>query len=249
MKTQLYQFQNKAIRFVKRVTAGLFPLSLVLLFVVMMPTQGLMAQNRVVYGEISVFENLKLQNVLVESKKTGAKVLSDSTGSFIIISAPRDVLYFSNKAFETRKVRVKPKTDSVFVNLEIKGSNATETLMSIGYGYTTHSKNSFAHNNLTSDEVNFCNYNNIYELIKGRFPGVTVSSANNAPGAEQDITIRGKGTINLETTPLFIVDGLHVSTLSYINPCDVKSIDVLKDGSASIYGSRGANGVILIETR
>lgn len=249
MKTQLYQLKNKKVTSLKHTATRSYTVFLILFLVATIWPVDLKAQNRVVYGEISVFENLKLQNILVESKKTGSKVISDSTGSFTIVCEPRDVLFFKNEAFENQRVRIKPHTDSVFVNLEFVNDNANEALMAIGYGYTTQSENAYAHSNLTPEQVDFCKYNNIYELIKGRFPGVMVSSGNNSPGSEQEILIRGKNSINSSTTPLFVIDGSIANSLTHISPCDVKSIDVLKDGAASIYGSKGANGVILIETR
>ncbi|MDA3881495.1 MAG: TonB-dependent receptor plug domain-containing protein [Prolixibacteraceae bacterium] len=251
MKTQLYQQGNKAVSTTNK--KHFFSLnsriSLTLFALIFMLPLGIFAQSRVVYGEVSVFKNLRLQNIVIESKKTGAKSITDSTGSFTIVCKPRDVLFFRNEAFEPQKIRVKPKTDSVFVNLEFVKDDINEALISIGYGYTTKTENAYAHSNLTPDKVDFCKYNNIYELIKGRFPGVSVTATNNSPGSEQEILIRGKGSINASTTPLYIVDGSIMNTLIHINPCDVQSIDVLKDGSAAIYGSKGANGVIIIETR
>ena len=84
-------------------------------------------------------------------------------------------------------------------------------------------------------------YKDIYEMIKGKCVGVMVTG--------HSITIRGKGSINCPTEPLFVVDGVAVEDVSFINPREVKSISVLKDASASIYGVRGANGVILINLK
>ena len=81
-------------------------------------------------------------------------------------------------------------------------------------------------------------YRDIYEMIQGKCAGVQVTG--------RSITIRGKNYINLSTEPLFVVDGVAVEDVSHINPREVKNITVLKDSAASIYGVRGANGVILI---
>ena len=81
-------------------------------------------------------------------------------------------------------------------------------------------------------------YRDIYEMIQGKCAGVQVTG--------RSITIRGKNSINLSTEPLFVVDGVAVEDVSHINPREVKNITVLKDSAASIYGVRGANGVILI---
>jgi TonB-dependent SusC/RagA subfamily outer membrane receptor len=96
---------------------------------------------------------------------------------------------------------------------------------------------------LNSDDLDFSQYSNIYELIKGRFAGVQVVNG--------EIIIRGINSINSSSAALIVVDGVPVdgSALNSIPPVQVKSINVIKDGSSAIYGSRGANGVVLIETK
>ena len=85
-------------------------------------------------------------------------------------------------------------------------------------------------------------YADMYEYLQGRVPGLQVTP-------DKRIIIRGIGSINSSNDPLILVDGAEISDLSTINPNDVKSVDVLKDASSSIYGVRGANGVILITTK
>ncbi|MBQ6762708.1 MAG: TonB-dependent receptor plug domain-containing protein [Bacteroidales bacterium] len=95
---------------------------------------------------------------------------------------------------------------------------------------------------LQVDQKEVTTYSNMYDYLRGRVPGVQVTSDNK-------ILIRGVNSINLSTDPLIILDGSEINDLSVINPNDVDSVTVLKDGSASIYGVRGANGVIIITTR
>ena len=90
-------------------------------------------------------------------------------------------------------------------------------------------------------------YNDIFEMIRGRVPGVTVGQAN--AGQMPSIIIRGVGTNSGMTQPLFIVDGVQTENISTINPDDVDSIDIIKDGTSAIYGMQGANGVIVITTK
>jgi TonB-dependent SusC/RagA subfamily outer membrane receptor len=85
-------------------------------------------------------------------------------------------------------------------------------------------------------------YSSIYDYLRGRVPGVTVTSDNR-------IIIRGIGTNSDATDPLILVDGVQVTDLSGINPADVESVDVIKDGSSAIYGMQGANGVVIITTK
>ena len=108
--------------------------------------------------------------------------------------------------------------------------------VNIGYGTTPRDQLTTSVSSVKIDEN--VPYTNIYEMIQGKCAGVVVHGTS--------IQIRGIGSINLSTQPLFVVDGIEVNDVSHINPRDVKDIQVLKDSSASIYGSRGANGVILI---
>ncbi len=223
--------------------------TLILSFISLFLVFHLQAQEtRVVFGEVSALNNLKLQNIIVESKNTGAKSLTDSLGRFSVITAQKDVLFFKSKVFKQERLRIKPQTDSVQVELEFI-DHPDNINLAIGYGYISPDKSTYAHDKLTRSNADFCSYNSMYELIKGRFPGVNVITTNHSPGSEQSIKIRGISTIYGDNTPLFVVDGVYVSSLNQIAPCDVESIDILKDASASIYGTRGANGVIIIETR
>ena len=90
-------------------------------------------------------------------------------------------------------------------------------------------------------------YNDIFEMIRGKVPGVTVGQAG--PGQMPSIIIRGVGTNSGQTQPLFIVDGIQTDNIASINPEDVDQIDIIKDGTSAIYGMQGANGVIVITTK
>ena len=115
----------------------------------------------------------------------------------------------------------------------------------VNIGYSTVKKSDLTSSvtSLQVDESQIRSYTNIYDYIQGRVPGLTVLPNHH-------ILIRGVNSINSGTDPLIIVDGTEIAgDLSFLNPSDIKSIDVIKDGSASIYGVRGANGVIIITTR
>ena len=114
--------------------------------------------------------------------------------------------------------------------------------VNIGYGTVRKDDLTSAVSSLQVKDSDIQNYRDMYEYLEGRVAGVMVTP-------DRRIIIRGIGTINGSTDPLIMVDGYEVQDLSVINPRDVKSVDILKDGSASIYGVRGANGVILITTK
>lgn len=98
-----------------------------------------------------------------------------------------------------------------------------------------------------ASKANAQKYTDIFQMIRGRVPGVTVGQAG--PGGMPSIIIRGIGTNSGETQPMFIVDGLQVDNISAIDPDNVDSIEVIKDGSSAIYGMQAQNGVIIITTK
>lgn len=114
-------------------------------------------------------------------------------------------------------------------------------VVDIGYGKQDRGSLTTAVSSVSIDEETAPMYRNIYEMIQGKCPGVYVEGTR--------IIIRGESTLYAGKDPLFIVDGAPVNSIDWISPHDVKSIDVLKDASASIYGFRGANGVIIINLK
>ena len=129
----------------------------------------------------------------------------------------------------------------VFFTSENSSRTPSEEVVDIGYGKEVRGNLTTSVSSVDID-TDKTPYRDIYELIQGKCAGVTVQGTK--------ITIRGENSINSSTDPLFIVNGSPTSSIDWINPSDVKSIDVLKDaGSAAIYGSRGANGVIIINLK
>ena len=117
-----------------------------------------------------------------------------------------------------------------------------EDPVNIGYGTVDKRNLTTSVSNVKVKQREAVTYSSVYDYLRGRVPGVMVTSDNR-------IIIRGISTNSSNTDPLILVDGVAVTDLSNMNPADIQSVDVLKDGSASIYGVQGANGVILITTR
>ncbi|MBR1406358.1 MAG: TonB-dependent receptor plug domain-containing protein [Bacteroidales bacterium] len=115
--------------------------------------------------------------------------------------------------------------------------------VNVGYGEVTQESLTYSVSSVDMSQIENGTYNTIYDYLEGRVPGVRVIKTGDSTAS---IQVRGINSINSSTEPLIIVDGTEVRDLSFINPRDVKSVDVLKDGSAAIYGSRGAGGVIII---
>ncbi len=119
-----------------------------------------------------------------------------------------------------------------------------EDSVNVGYGYVKKKNLTSSVSKVSMDQVQVGSYTNIGEYLAGRVPGLVVQKT----GSGYKYTIRGATSIYASTDPLFIVDGMEVMDIDYLNPRDVKSVEVLKDSSASIYGTRGACGVIIITT-
>ena len=116
--------------------------------------------------------------------------------------------------------------------------------VNVGYGYVKKSRLTSSVSSVKMDQDEVSSYSDIGEYLQGRVPGLSVIRE----GPRYRFIIRGVGTINGTSEPLLIVDGVEVTDISFLNPRDVRSVEVLKDSSSSIYGARGAFGVILITT-
>lgn len=221
--------------------------SIIFLILGILLSSALFGQTKVVYGKVRLFDDLSISNILVTAKKAGTKALTDSMGNYTIVCFDKDVLTFESKVFEKERRRVTPKKDTI--NVQMHFIESPESVqMAVGYGYITKENATHAQSMITSDQVDFCSYSNIFDLISGRCPGVRINNVSNMPGAEQEVIIRGITSITLSNCALYVVDGVITQYIGDISPCDVKSINFLKDAAASIYGARGATGVVLIET-
>jgi TonB-dependent SusC/RagA subfamily outer membrane receptor len=204
----------------------------------------LVAQTRVVHGALTAFNKYPVANVEVVAKKSKATTVTDSLGNFSIVCKEKDQIKIKTETFKTVNRTVDRETDSLSINLVFMDSKKNRDL-AVGYGYMEKEDLTFAAEHMQQDNNEYCNYTNIFELLKGRFPGVTVDGTSGS----YRVFIRGTQSINSNNDVLFVVDGSPAAYVGSILPCNIKSIDVIKDGMASMYGTRGSNGVILIETK
>ena len=206
---------------------------------------SLNAQERVIHGMVTTFDSIALIGVTVEVKSTNQKVHTDSLGHFWAVCNNKDKLKVFADGFYNQNVKLTDKIKFVAVNLNIKRDSKTGKFYTDGYGYVSDVNRLNAIESLNNNEADFSKYQDIYDLIKGRFSGVRI--------VDGEVIVRGNNTFGPLTTnaALIIVNGIpsNESALSNIPPQDVKSIDIIKDGGAAIYGSRGANGVVVIQTR
>lgn len=200
------------------------------------------AQDRIIHGIVTTFDSIPLIDAQVQVRSTRQTVSTDTLGRFSVAVNPDDRLRVSASGFFNQRVKLEEKTKFAAINLKLKPGDKNREY-AIGYGHVSDRDKLNALASLNSNDMDFTQYSNIYELIKGRFAGVQVVNG--------EIIIRGINSINSSSAALIIVDGVPVdgSALNSIPPVQVKSINVIKDGSSAIYGSRGANGVVLIETK
>jgi len=198
------------------------------------------SQTRAVFGQVTAFGGNPVQNVEVTSKKAGSATLTDSLGQFNLICLKEDVVRVRSKTFRNVTRRVGLETDSLSFELEFLDTRRNREI-AVGYGYLSEEDLTAAISTLEQEKNNFCHYQDVFDLIIGRFPGVSVENGQ--------VIIRGHKSLMGSDEALYVVNGVVVTSINWIQPCDIESISVIKDGSAAVYGSRGANGVVQIETK
>ena len=203
------------------------------------------AQTRVVKGKLITFNTYPVQNVEVASKKAKSTVMTDSLGQFEIVCNEKDVIMIKAKVFQSFNKKVKEDDDYISANLIFRDTPENREIAT-GLGYITHEQLTFALAHMADENNDFCNYTDVFSLVKGKFPGVTVKS--NSMGTD-GIFIRGDKSIYGDNEAIYVVDGVRVGDVSFVNPCEMATIDILKDGGAALYGSQAANGVVVIETK
>lgn len=208
-----------------------------------------LAQNRQISGTVTNADGKPIAGatVLVEGTSTGTTTNTD--GKFSVSASANGTLAVSFIGYETVKVAIAGKTQ---VNVSLReDTHAIDDVIVVAYG--TAKKESFTGSVavVKSEELEHRKVSNVTKALDGLAPGVQVTSGSGQPGSGSTVAIRGFGSINASSTPLYVVDGIpYDGAISAINPDDIASISILKDASASVlYGARGANGVVLINTK
>ena len=207
-----------------------------------------LAQNRAVTGVVVDEKDEPIIGANVTVKGTSKGTITDLDGKFVI-SAPANakLLEVSFIGYNTQTVTITGKT------LQIKlteSAIALDEVVAIGYGSAKKGNVTGAIAKVNAEKLEDRATTNIASSLQGQLAGVEVRSTTGEPGSELQIRVRGAASINADATPLYVVDGIPVDDLGSLNPGDIQSIEVLKDASSSaIYGSRGANGVVLITTK
>ncbi len=206
------------------------------------------AQERSISGQVKDAKGEPLIGVTIVGKGTTTGTVTDVAGKFSLkVPANVSVLIFSSIGYKSQEVEI---GNQAIIDLVMQEDIAAlEEIVVIGYGTQKRSEITGSVASVTPEEITQTPVLRVEQAIQGRVTGVQVTNSTGQPGDAPTIRIRGTGTVG-DANPLYIVDGVLIGGIDYLNPNDIESIDVLKDAaSAAIYGVRGANGVVLITTK
>jgi iron complex outermembrane receptor protein len=259
---QLYELFQRRRRFTKRYTTYFFLLVAAVTGFIPRDLAANSAnepiQGVTVSGKVADETGSPLPGVNIIEKGTTNGAVSDTNGNYkMTVASDESVLVFSFVGFISQQIPVGAQTE---INVQLVGDAATlSEVVVVGYGTQEKKDVTGSVASVKSEEFNRGVINSPEQLLQGKVAGVNVTSASGEPGGIQSITIRGPGGVRTGSTPLFVIDGVALDNsstsaasnpLNFLNPQDIESMDVLKDASATaIYGSRGANGVVLITTK
>ncbi|MBE0652944.1 MAG: TonB-dependent receptor, partial [Bacteroidales bacterium] len=206
------------------------------------------AQPREITGivkDLNTGQPLIGANVVIKGTQRGT--ITNASGEFIFSASPGDILLFSYIGYVNQEILLE---DQTFLEVLLsEDTQALEEVVIIGYGTVRKSDLTGSVSSLKSEDITRVTSLNPEQSLQGKVTGVHVTSSSGAPGAASVVRIRGVGTFN-NSAPIYVVDGVILNDISFLNSADISSMEILKDASATaIFGSRGANGVILITTK
>lgn len=221
----------------------------ILLLILAMTFQMSFAQTKTVTGTVTDANSLPLPGASIVVKGTSNGVQTDFDGNYSINVDTGNILVFSYLGYLTREVTIGNQTT---INIQLlEDAQALEEVIVTAYGTSTKEAFTGSAAVVGAEDLIIRNVTSPIAAIEGRATGVQFTSTNGQPGSSPNIVIRGVGTLNGNTDPLFIVDGVQFEgDLNTINQEDIESFTILKDAaSTSLYGSRAANGVVIITTK
>ncbi len=219
------------------------------LLVLMSLTLSASAQRKQISGSVSDTDGSPILGAVIAVEGTSAGTTSDINGAFSISVPDNGVITVSYIGYVAQSFPVAGKTSFNVVLLD--DTTALDDVVVVAYGTTTKEAFTGSAGVVKSDELAKRQVSDVTNALAGSVAGVQTLSANGQPGTGSTVLIRGVGSINAETTPLYVVDGVAFDgDIASLNSQDIESLTVLKDAaSTAMYGSRGANGVIMITTK
>ena len=204
-------------------------------------------QAKTVTGTVTDVSGEPIIGANIRIKGTTTGTITDIDGNFSIKAEPQSVIEVSYIGYLTQETVINNQKSIRFLLKE--DTKTLDEVVVIGYGVQKKADLTGSVANINTEKLNTQSNANIGQALQGKIAGVNIVSQGGAPGSGTRIMVRGIGTLN-NASPLYIVDGMYMNSIDHINPNDIASIDVLKDASsAAIYGSRAANGVIIVTTK
>ena len=211
----------------------------VLYLMILFSTFIIQAQDHVIHGVGHTLDSIPLFGVEIKIQSTKQTVQTDSLGNFTAICNKKDKLKLKANGFYNQNVKITENVKIVAINMKLKPGKK-QSNYAIGYGYVSEQDKTGPMSNLDVKESDYSRYNTVYDIIRGM--GAQVRNG--------EVILRGSRSFQGSSAALIVVDGAiaDYEFLKSLRPIEIKRIDILKDASSSVYGSRGANGVVLIET-
>ena len=204
-------------------------------------------QAKTVTGTVTDVSGEPIIGANIRIKGTTTGTITDIDGNFSIKAEPQSVIEVSYIGYLTQETVINNQKSIRFLLKE--DTKTLDEVVVIGYGVQKKADLTGSVANINTEKLNTQSNANIGQALQGKIAGVDIVSQGGAPGSGTRIMVRGICTLN-NASPLYIVDGMYMNSIDHINPNDIASIDVLKDASsAAIYGSRAANGVIIVTTK
>ena len=209
---------------------------------------NLVFQKNEIKGAVTDSNGIPLPGTSVIIKNTTTGTSTDFDGNYTIVAKESDILVFSYIGYISKEVTVGNKS-TINVTL-VEDSQALDEVVIVGYGSVKKSDLTGSVSSIKSEDLNKVPVLSAAQAIQGRAAGVLVSNGQNQPGGQTTIRIRGNNSMVGDNEPLYVVDGFIGGDINSVDPSDIAGIEVLKDASStSIYGARGANGVIIVTTK
>ena len=207
------------------------------------------AQNIDVSGIVTDANGEPLIGATVMVAGTSNGTATDLDGNYVLKNVnPKAKLTFSYVGYNSLEVDVKGQTTIDVVLTD--NAEILEEVVVVGYGVMKRSDLTGAVSTVGTEKLNAKGAPNILEALQGTTPGVSITKSTGRTNGSINVEIRGRSSINANTTPLYVVDGVQCDDIDFLNPQDIERIDVQKDASSTaIYGSRGTAGVIIITTK
>ena len=206
------------------------------------------AQEITINGVVIDETDTPLIGATVQVKNTQKGVVTDFDGKFSIKANSNATLIISYIGYKNQEIKIKGQKN---LNIKLEPDNAMlDEVIVVGYGSMKKSDLTGSVSSVAAKSIEGFKTGSVVEALGGQIAGVQITQSDGTPGSGFDIKIRGVGTVNGDSSPLYIVDGFEVSSIDYLPNSDIESVEVLKDASASaIYGARAANGVVLVTTK